>query len=184
MRLKKNESPVRANRTTLFFFLPILFFVGIAIADPENFMVGPLTFVRPAGWEWKDPEKATKASAELRIVDAQTHTETQLLVSSSPSTAESVTKRWKGYFTEPPAIDWHVTTNTIQSFTVTYVTISGTQRSRDKIRPDYMLFGAHIAVGGETNVYGRLLGPQTAVQKLIPEFKNMVQTALLEQEKQ
>lgn len=179
MRLKKNNSaPVLFPRIIV--LLAFFFFHAIAIhADPLNFMIGPLTFVRPPEWKWKEPEVATKASAELLIIDPTTQVEAQVLFSFSPSTPEGVMKRWKGYFAEPPPVEWKTTTNHIQNFTVTYLAVTGTQRSKAKLRPDYSLLGAIIETP-KGNVYGRLLGPKNMVQKLTVEFKKMVEAALHE----
>lgn len=150
-----------------------------AVADPLNFMIGPLTFVRPPEWKWKEPDVFTKASAELQVINSTNQAEAQVMFSFSPSTPADVMKRWKGYFAEPPPVEWKTTTNHIQRFTITYLTVTGTQRSKAKVRADYSLVGAIIETE-KGNVYGRLLGPKNMVQELTVEFKKMVETALHE----
>jgi hypothetical protein len=142
-------------------------------------MVGPITFVRPPEWKWKDPDTSTKASAELTISDNHSTTNAQVLFSFSSSGAESVVRRWTGYFAAPPPVTSTVATNLIHGFTVTYLTLEGTQRSKTIIRPDYALLGAIINTE-KGSVYGRLLGPRKMVEQATAEFKKMIEAALAE----
>ena len=168
-------------------FLRVIFVISLLLgtvseshADPLNFMVGPFTFIRPTKWTWKDPDPGTKAAAELQILDAANQTESQVLFSFSSSKPDDIMTRWKSYFAEPPPVDWQMTTNRVQSVTVTYLTVTGTQRSKKKeSRPDYSLLGA-IIITEKGTVYGRVLGPRKMVQRLTDEFKKMVETAVAE----
>src|SRR5947208_564419 len=72
-------------------------------ADPENFIVGGLTFVRPPAWNWVDKPGAA-AVAQLKIVDASAPGQTADVYFTFYKPADVngkltyMAKRWKNLF--------------------------------------------------------------------------------------
>ena len=169
---------MRILRATLLAFA--LACVPALKADPENFIIGPFTFIRPETWKWNELNDKSHASAQMFITDEKTGDESQVLISFSSTKRDDIASKWKIYFVEPPAVDYHTKSKKIKTFPITYVDVAGTYRVKGRLKNDHALAGIIIETE-KGNVFGRVVGPKGMVKNVRADFTKMMEDALKEE---
>src|SRR5436190_14076463 len=100
-----------------------------AMADPSNFIVGDLTFVRPPSWQWENLEQKDNVEASLVIRDEVAHKESKVIFFLTRTDKDQIAEKWKESFVAPPPVDFHTETKTIGKLELTYIHAKGTFRN-------------------------------------------------------
>jgi len=164
-------------KTSCFLFILCLVFFGVTsrlMAEPVNFMIGDLTFVRPTAWAWVTPEKSklglSPAFVVLRVFsDGKQSAFAAFYQEKTDDNA--VTNKWTAYF---DAASGQTTTliekKKIEKYKLTFVSIEGNLKNRGK-KPesDFALIGG-IIEGGNKTIYIRILAPKALVKDATDEL--------------
>ena len=160
------------------FYVLCMIFVGSASAQPANFMIGELTFERPADWKWIDPQTGNE-KARLYIFDKELKQKAIIsFETGNPNAAPSFVDKWKEpYLSHEPAPVISLETNTVSGRRLVTVNISGTKFVNKQPESNQTTYGAVIDIKGE-QVGARILGAKPLVEKLKPVFDHVIREAL------
>ena len=144
-------------------------------ADPENLMVGNLTFVRPSHWTWGEPPRESSAVSRFIVhaEGASVKSDVRFYVVNKPTASEpdSILKQ----FPQCSKQDLQQESFMIGKQKIIYFRIEGTyQYKTSKPRPDQTWISAAIPQGKKF-IYVRLLGPKAEVEQNLVAFKKMVE---------
>ena len=164
-----------------------LFLVSSLRADPENFMIEDLTFIRPKDWEWIVPE-AEARKAHLRIFNPnKTKSADAIFYWFAPedkqADPEGCVKRWQAQFKNKDDVLATMERNTFGKYKVTYAQMEGTYKGFGKEAtslPDYALLGT-VVQSDRGSIMVRMTGPKDLVHNSMKPFKKMIEDALKEE---
>jgi hypothetical protein len=159
-------------------FLWLMLLASVAEAQPANFMIGNLTFERPATWKWIEPVGPNE-KARLYIFDAEL--KEKAIVSfetGNPDAAPSFLEKWKEPYLkrEPPPVV-SVQTNSVNHARIVAVDVAGTKMVGKEFSTNQATYGVVFMVKDE-QVGARILGAKPAVEKLKPTLDQIIQEAL------
>ncbi|MDB6028987.1 MAG: hypothetical protein JWM68_5210 [Verrucomicrobiales bacterium] len=156
---------------------------AIAHADPENFMVGELTFVRPKEWPWVWNQKLANDGMLLSIQEstpADTDGVYFRAFTGAEGSADERIHVWRMYFKESgDQLKVRSETKTVASFPVIYIEMEGT--SIRASGADFSLYAAIVSTK-EGRVVARMSGRKEVLDNLKIIFHEMVEHALKERE--
>jgi len=161
--------------------------VGTLRADPENFMVEDLTFLRPPTWEWIVPNSPGR-KAQMRIFDKDKSKSADAMFYWYPSenkqsNPDDCLKRWQAQFRDKEKILVTIERSTFGKFKVTYGQMEGVYKGFGKEAlslSDYALLGVVVQCD-KGSVMVRMTGPKEIVHKMTKSFKKMIEDALKEE---
>lgn len=170
----------------------VLFFMQVARAQPENFMVGAHLFTRPAGWIWLDLPPQATISAKLLLSGKTRAQNADVVFVETKSTgawasADDTIGRWQKNFVElPEKQNRQREEKELKRAKVTFFWQEGTYKTTIGAggivqHPGFAQYGA-IIEDGKNHVLARVLGSKEVVEDAKSAFKQMVERALLEQE--
>ena len=151
----------------------------IAYADPENFVVGEFTFVRPTDWQWVWDEKRSKIGNLLDVPGDNKKDTTPVFFrkfSKEEGNPESRRQAWLAYFKELPE-DLHIRSEikTVAGYEITYFEMEG--RYVRPPYPDHALIGATVKVkNGYVAV--RMSGKSKIIEQSKATFREMIEHAV------
>ena len=155
-------------------------------ADAQTFKVGEFSFKTPAGWKYVSGETGMR-KAQLAFTDEKSGEKAEVVFyhfgTGQGGTVKANADRWLGQFQEPAEkLKSKVEPKKIGKGEVTFVTAEGTYLSgipggpKTPI-PNAKLHGAIVdAAGG--NVFIRMTGPKSVVEKAGASFIQMVEQPL------
>ena len=159
--------------------LALLLLATAAAADPENFMVDELTFVRPPKWQWVWDTKIADTGLLLKIRALNTNDLADVYFRKFNGDEGSVEKRtnaWRLTFRESGAqLKMRTETKPIPPFSIDYIEMEGT--SLREWRPEYGLMAAIIRMN-DGHVVVRMSGRKKVVDESKKAFRAMVERAL------
>ena len=171
------------------FFVPFASLVAISsclAAAPATFKVSEFTFTRPANWEWVEVSSPMR-KAQLKVTQPKAQGTADVIFfhfgQGDGGGTKANVERWYSQFKEPKdKINAKSEETTIGKHKVTYVEAEGTYMSGMPGGPQtpmngYALRGA-IIEASQGSVFIRMTGPNDLVKASLPEFKNMVESAL------
>ena len=156
-------------------------------ADPENFMVEDITFVRPPSWEWVVPDSEVR-KAHLKVFNQNKAQTADMIFYWFPTgdkqgDPEGSIKRWEAQFRERATIVATIERATIGKYKVMYCQMEGTYKGFGKESlslPNYALVGTIIEMP-RGNIMIRFTGPRELISASITTFKKMIEDALKEE---
>lgn len=131
-------------------------------AEPVNFMIGDISFVRPTAWEWVQLTDSAKITAKLLIHDKPGQESANVVfletkATTKWATAKETIARWKDNFQEPhDQLRLEEETLSFGKRKVAFVHLEGTYKtllSNGKIKLDsgFAQYGAIIEQGESFN---------------------------------
>ncbi len=175
MNLKNNTAATLA-------FLCIFLFCTPLHADPDNVLVGSLTFVRPPGWIWATLPNSAVAVTRYVIPKGSEPYKTDVRFYHLKRDAALEKQILLDQFPTSKPGDLHEEEVRIGDQKIIYYKIFGTYKHGDaKPKPNQLFVGAVIP---ETDqyVYARLQGPRDEAIGELETFKKMVENAVKEHE--
>jgi hypothetical protein len=156
-------------------------------ADPENFMIQDLTFVRPAGWEWIVPDSEVR-KAHLKIYNSDKSKSAEAIfywfpASDKQGDPDGCVKRWQMQFRNKEKIEATIERSEFGKFKVVYAQMEGVYKGFGKESlslADYALLGT-IVQSSKGSVMVRVTGPKEVVHAATIPFKKMIEEALKEE---
>ncbi len=154
-------------------------------AEPDNVLIGNLTFTRPKNWTWQEPPTTSSAVSRFVIQDSQgraTQTDVRFYIMKKAVSTEKAALLHT--FPQASAADVHEDETKIGKQKIIYLRITGTYKFREnKPRPDQLWVGAAIpSPSGKEFIYARIQGPRNEAQSYLPIFKQMVENAVRERD--
>jgi hypothetical protein len=163
-----------------------LFALGHAAEAPATFSVSEFTFTRPAQWEWVSTTSMMR-KAELKVMDQESGGNAEIVFfhfgPGDGGGTQANVERWFRMFREPrDQIAARSEEVKVGRHEVTYVQAQGTYMSGMPGGPqtplaNHGLVGA-IIESRAGNVFVRLTGPKEFAERLVPEFKKMIESGL------
>jgi hypothetical protein len=170
---------MRHRRFTLM-LVGLACFVALALqADPENLLVGNLTFNRPSAWTLGEPPKESSALSRLiiRAEGSSVKSDVRFYVVNKPVTTEPDTILTQ--FPNCSKQDLQQETFMIGKQKVIYFRIEGTyQFKTSPPRIGQTWFSAAIPQGSKKFIYVRMLGPKADVEENLVAFKQMIEAGV------
>lgn len=159
-------------------------------ADPINFMVDDLTFIRPPAWQWVELDSSSKIAAQLRIPYREVNTNILVTFSlsgtSNPPSAALMVSVWMKSFQAPEGGELLSETNkiTFAKRQLTYLQVQADHKIMEKgelkrIEKNSAFAGA-IIEGGKRNLFIYMNGPRALIKESTGAFKEMIESALKE----
>jgi len=152
----------------------------------QSFKVGEFNFNTPSGWKWISGETGMR-KAQLAFTDEKTAEKAEVVFyhfgAGQGGTAKANVDRWLGQFQEPrEKLNAKVEPKKIGNGQVTFVQAEGTYLSGmpggpKTAVPNAKLHGA-IVDGADGNVFIRMTGPKSVVEKAASAFTQMVEAPL------
>jgi len=151
----------------------------------KDFKVSTLSFKKPSAWEWVETTSQMR-KAQLRINDASAKSPGEVVFfhfGGDGGGTKGNVDRWFSQFQEPrEKINARTEEVTVGKTKVTYARAEGTYKSGMPGGPqtpliDHALAGA-IIEDAAGFIFIRLTGPKALVEKSMPEFKQLVESAL------
>ncbi len=160
---------------------------GILCADPANFMIDDLTFVRPAGWDWVIPDSEVR-KAHLRFFSEHKLQSLDAIfywfpVEDKQGDPDGCVKRWQAQFRDKEKIVATVERTTYGRYKLMYAQMEGTYKGFGKEAlslTNHALLGTVIQ-NAKGSIMVRMTGPKDLVYKATKSFKKMVEDALKEE---
>jgi hypothetical protein len=157
-----------------------------AAEAPTTFTVSEFTFTRPAQWAWV-PTTSAMRKAELKVMDEKSGESAEIVFfhfgPGDGGGTQANVERWFRMFREPrDQIAARSEEVQVGRHQVTYVQAHGTYMSGMPGGPqtplaNHGLVGA-IIESRAGNVFVRLTGPKEFTERLVQEFKNMIESGL------
>ncbi len=165
------------HSTLIFALLFILLGSLVGHAEPDNVLVGNLTFTRPDRWRWAEPTKTSSALTRF-IVSSQTDVRFYVVNKDVSTEKASILHQ----FPEASANDLAQDEMTIGKQKIIFYTISGTYKYKDLVPRPHQLWVSAAIPRGKQFIYARIMGPSNEVEECVAKFRNMVETAVKEQQ--
>jgi hypothetical protein len=164
-----------------------LLLVSTLHADPENFMIENLTFVRPTAWEWIVPDSEVR-KAHLRIYNQDKSQNAEAIFYWFPTEdkqgdPDGCVRRWQAQFKDKEKVRATVERSTFGQYKVTYAQMEGVYKGFGKepaTLPDHALLGT-VVQNSKGSIMIRMTGPKDLVHGATKRFKKMIEDALKEE---